>query len=402
MPVHVVVGAQWGDEGKGKIVDAFAEKSDLIVRYNGGANAGHTLIEDGKTVVLHLLPVGIMRSFKKNVVGPYMVIDPEVASKELAIANAHQSEVFLDPRAAVVLPIHGMLDGGREGAAGVGAIGTTKRGIGPCYEDYVSRRGLRLGNLVSRDAIRAELTRGRYYEERLALAAFYGFNPPSLDETVEWAALFIDAIKPRLRDTVQMVREAVAANKHVLFEGAQGVNLDIVHGTRPYQTSSFCGAGGVSASFGLSRFDRVTGIAKAYATRVGGGLFPSEMNEADDELLRRAGGEYGATTGRSRRCGWLDLPVLRESCDAGGIDELVINKVDILGETFEEFQVCVEEGKYVKLPGWGKDVQLSCIHRRDKLPIGARTLFDLIEHHVRPVVGIGTGPRRDDVIWKRD
>jgi adenylosuccinate synthase len=404
MPVQVVVGAQWGDEGKGKIVHSLAVEHDLIVRFNGGANAGHTLIgEEGERIVLHLLPVGILRPFKKNLVGPYMVCDPEVLVKELAIADEHKSEVFLDPRAAVVLPIHKLLDGGREGAAGGDAIGTTKRGIGPCYEDYVSRRGLRLGNLSDRDEIRKELVRGRYYEERAAVADFHGVVAPSLDETVEWAASFSGRIVPHVRDTVRMVREAVSANKHVLFEGAQGVNLDIVHGTRPYQTSSFCGAGGVSASFGLTHFDRVIGVAKAYATRVGGGPFPSEMCEADDERLRQAGNERGATTGRNRRCGWLDLPLLRASCDAGGITHLVINKADVLGATFEHFQVCVEDGKYMMLPGWGTDVYFPNIRTRDKLPVGARTLFNLVECHTgRPVVGIGTGPRCEDIIWKRD
>ncbi|MCC6564108.1 adenylosuccinate synthetase, partial [Candidatus Uhrbacteria bacterium] len=355
-------------------------------------------------VVLHLLPVGIVTRFKRNLVGPYMVCDPGVLVKELAIADAYKSEVFLDPRAAVVLPIHKLLDGGREDASGNGAIGTTKKGIGPCYEDYVSRRGLRLGNLTDADAIRAELERGRYYEEKLALAAFHKIEGvPSLDETVAWAASFIRAVQPRLADTVEMARQAATAGKCVIFEGAQGVNLDIVAGMRPYQTSSFCGAGGVSASFGITRFDRVTGVAKAYATRVGGGPFPSEMCEADDETLRQAGSEFGATTGRSRRCGWLDLPLLRASCDAGGITELVINKVDVLGKAFAEFQVCVRDGKYVKLPGWGDDVHFRNLRLYKHLPVGAQILFDLIEKYTdRPVVGIGTGPASHDIIWERD
>lgn len=404
MPAQVVVGAQWGDEGKGKIVHALSGHHEYIVRFNGGSNAGHTLVTDEGKQVIHLLPVGIIERFKKNVIGPQMVCCLEKLVDELKIADANKSEVFLDRRASIVLPIHKMLDGAREGSSGDQAIGTTKRGIGPCYEDYASRRGLRLGDLESKDKIVAELKRGRYYEEKLALAYFYDLSDvPKFDEVVEWVAQFSKRLTPHLTDTIALAHEALRLKKPVLFEGAQGVNLDIVHGSRPYQTSSSCGAGAVTTSFGLFNFERVIGVAKAYATRVGGGELPSEMSDEDADRLRNAGGEFGATTGRNRRCGWLNLPLLRESCDVGGVTHLVINKVDVLGTTFDHFRVYVRDDKYAMLPGWSKDDRIKDIRVRENLPHGARMLFDLIEKHTdRPVIGIGTGPRREDILWKRD
>ncbi len=402
MPVQVVVGAQWGDEGKGKTVDSLASKERMmVVRYNGGGNAGHTIHDDyGQKHVVRLLPCGILHHGKTNIVGPYMVCDPDVIVAELKIAK---SDVFLDHRAAIVLPMHKLLDGAREASCGDGAIGTTKRGIGPCYEDLVARRAVRLGHLRSEDDLKAVLTKGRYYQERLSTLRFHKAKAPSLDQTIAWLMSFRDALYPLVRDTVEMVHEAVRRDQHVLFEGAQGIEIDVNFGEQPYQTSSPCGAGGVAMSFGVFNFKRVIGVAKAYGTRVGGGELPTAMSTKEDKRLREAGSEVGATTGRNRRCAWLDLPRLKRACDVGGVTELVINKLDVLGKTFPEFRVCVGHApeEYVSIAGWKQEI--SSIPMRERLPTGARILLDLVESQTgRPVVGIGTGPRRQDVIWKRD
>lgn len=413
----VVVGAQWGDEGKGKIVDILAGHADAVIRYNGGANAGHTLIIDGEKVVLHLLPVGIVRQGRQNFVGPGTVCDPSVAVEELAIAKRCGSKVMLDVGAQIVLPIHKVIDGARERSSSGAAIGTTGRGIGPCYEDLASRRGLVLGDLAKgNDAVRQALERGRYYEERRAVAQLHGADSPSLDETVDWVMQFADVLTPHLGDT----RAALARmqpDKRLLFEGAQGMMLDIFQGARPYCTSSSCGRGAVSTTLGTHRFERVIGVSKAYATRVGGGPFPTEMSGDACDRLRERGGEYGATTGRPRRCGWLDLPALGYACRMGGITELVLTKLDVLSG-IDQVQVAISyslgrrpvglesltndvlfrvEPTMIGIEGWNDDLR-SCT--ASNLPGPVRHFIECVEKFTEvPVVGIGTGPDRNDIVW---
>ena len=407
----VVVGAQWGDEGKGKIVDVMAESADVVVRYAGGPNAGHTLVIGGEKIVLHQLPAGIVRPFKTCVVGPMVACDPQVLVDELRIADEVMrglkglADIWLDPRAPVILPIHKLIDAGREDSSGADKIGTTKRGIGPCYEDLFARRGVRLADLVDADRLRAKLTRSRYYEERCAVAALHGIKEiPSMDETIEWCLQFGSEIVPRLRDTVPLVHEHLTAGKHVLFEGAQSVLLDVLHGDQPNTTSSFCGANGVSASFNLFHFDRIVGVTKAYTTRVGSGPFPTELLDEVGATLRQIGQERGATTGRDRRTGWLDLPALKHAVKSSGIRELVVTKLDVLGQ-FPEFKVCVEHAPkpvYVSLPGWKQTAEedISHCHVREKLPIGAKLLLDMIERFTGiPVSAIGTGADRTSKIF---
>lgn len=415
----VVIGAQWGDEGKGKVVDAIAEHSDAVVRYGGGANAGHTLVIDGKKTVLHLLPSGITRPRLLNIVGPYVVCDPQILLDELRISRDCDSSVQLDRHAPVVLPLHKQLDEAREKRSGKSAIGTTLRGIGPCYEDFVARRGLTLGDLVSpADTVRNALLARNFYEERSALLTHYGVKPMAMDELLAWCATF-GPLTEHLGDTRATVKELMSAKASVLFEGAQGVMLDVIHG-RPFCTSSICSSAGMSASMGVYRPDRVIGMAKAYLTRVGGGPFPTELEGGLEIALRERGNEFGSTTGRPRRVGFLDLPALSFACRMGGVTELVITKLDVL-TGLDGINICTEyltkhgravhpqetlttsvlenvTGQYMKMPTWNEPLG-ACTSLRD-LPKNALHYIEFIQSHIGiPIVGIGVGPERDAIIW---
>ena len=338
----VVLGAQWGDEGKGAVIDYLAGLADVVYRFNGGANAGHTIVVDGKKEVLHLLPSGIIRPGVMNLVGPGVVCDPAVLVEELAIAARYGSRVMLDPSAIVVTPLHKLLDAVREEHSGAHAIGTTKRGIGPAYEDLVARRGVRLGDLASREAIVAAFNRGGYLAEKRALLNALGVaDVPTCDELVAWAEGY-RALTQYFGDTRAYLAEAVASGKRVLGEGAQGIMLDVLHGSQPYTTSSGCTLGALSAAMGIYRFDAVIGVAKAYATRVGAGPFPTCLTTVEGEELRRRGNEYGATTGRPRACGWIDLPALSYACRVGGVTHLILTKLDILSDFPTDIAVCSE------------------------------------------------------------
>ncbi len=417
---HIVIGAQWGDEGKGKIVDVLASEADAVIRFNGGANAGHTLEIGGTKTVLHLLPVGIVRRGTTNIVGPYVVCDPEVLVTELEIAKASGANVVLDRRAPLVLPIHKQIDAGREQASGAGKIGTTGRGIGPCYEDFTSRRGPTLGDLTDCERFITALAQRGYYAERMAVAAHYGLTPMTVNETVDWAMRFSARIVPHLGDAVQEAAELQQQRLNLLFEGAQGIMLDLVHGGRPYCTSSFCGSGAVAATMGVHSFDRVVGVAKAYVTRVGGGPFPTELTDKTGDLLREKGREFGATTGRPRRCGWLDLAALRYACRVGGVTELVLTKLDILSG-LSEIKVCTGyqlDGNtidplttltadllscaapiYEILPVWNEDLRK--YEGFWQLPPPVLRYIRYIEKTLDiPVAGVGVGPEREQMIWK--
>jgi adenylosuccinate synthase len=413
----VVCGLQWGDEGKGKMVDLLAENVNAVVRFNGGNNAGHTLVVDGQKYVTHTLPSGIVRNGQANLVGPGVVCDPEVIIKELKIAAVHGSDVWLDRSAPVILPIHRAIDAGREAAAGSGKIGTTKKGIGPVYEDFWSRRGLKLGDMVSEQRIVERLRRGRYYDERLAVARFLGVEAMSFDETVAWCLQYSGVFKLLLADTRAIVRDMMSMGDRVLFEGAQGIMLDTVHGSQPYTTSSCCTAAGVSATFGVYEFERVIGIAKAYATRVGAGPFPTELECEVGGALREKGGEYGATTGRPRRCGWGDWVAACYAARVGGIREMVVTKVDVLSG-FERVRACtsyVFEDKeidksdtlttrvledslvgYTSFPGWNEDIT-GCESIQD-LPGEVGEYIRRMSSFVGlPVSAVSVGPERNQV-----
>lgn len=418
----VVLGAQWGDEGKGKIVDVLAGQAHGVVRFQGGANAGHTLWVNGEKTVVHNLPSGIVRKGVFNFVGPYVLCDPGVIVEELSIANDVGSLVMLDTRAPVVLSIHKALDKARERASGADAIGTTGRGIGPCYEDWTARRGVTLGDLVSADRVRKALRERHCFDERAALIALHGGEPPTFDETVDEIMKYAEHIVPHLVDVTAHLHELHQKGATLIFEGAQGVMLDVLHG-RPYCTSSFCTPGAISACFGIHRFDRVIGVTKAYATRVGAGPFPSERDDNMLTWLREHGQEYGATTGRPRRCGVLDLPALQFACRMAGITELVVTKLDVLTHMStvhavaayffgRDCEKCISSGTTLTaellsqvaaaerfVEGWDYLDQTATSF--DQLPETTKTFLRLIEERTSvPVTGVSLSPERNAMVWR--
>ncbi len=419
-----ILGAQWGDEGKGKLTDELSEEAHLAVRFNGGANAGHTIRVRDRKVVTHLLPSGIMRKGVRNLVGPGVLCDLDVAHTEITtIADPCGAEVLLDRSAPVVSLIHRWFDAARE--AGGNGIGTTKRGIGPACEDLASRRGsVRLGDLTDVDRVRRVLTDGNYYTEKRAAARAYSANGevpdsfPSLEAVVEDIMRHAGTVIPRLCDGRAVVWEADLANRKILFEGAQGILLDLYAGSAPHTTSSLCTKAGIAATFGIDKLGAVIGVTKAYATRVGEGPFPTEVTGDVAHRLREAGNEYGATTGRPRRCGWLDLTALRHAVRMGGITHLAVTKLDTLS-IFDELPVGTSytfKGKalgpyetltpkvqreavvsYARHPGW-KDAHLSPHRRIEDLPEAAQSYLMRIKTTTGcPILAVGVGPERDEL-----
>ncbi len=415
-----LVGAQWGDEGKGKVVDLMTAHVDLVARFGGGSNAGHTIYVKGEKYVTHILPSGIVRRGVTNLVGPGVVINLGALRTELEIVNACQSQVYLDRSAAVVHRLHLWLDEAREAAAKDQNLGTTKRGIGPAYEDLASRRTVKLGDLLNADRVRKALTERSYYEEKRAAATAYPdmlHTFPALDDVIDDLTMYQRDVRDLLDDTRERIALAQIEQKRILFEGAQGVMLDIFQGSQPYTTSSGCTHGAVGATFGVYDSVAVIGVAKAYATRVGPGPFPTELHDETGERLQRLGHEFGSTTGRPRRCGWLDLAALKYAVRIGGITHLVITKLDILsvfdtikvctGYTFESRPVRDNETltnrvlseavpNYVELPGWNEPID----EVRDvvDLPYQAERLIDLIERETeRRVIAIGVGQERNQI-----
>ena len=422
MSALVVVGAQWGDEGKGKVVDLYAPYADLVVRYAGGANAGHTLVVGGEKQILHLIPSGILHEQTKCIVGQGTVIDPAVLLKEIEALNERgvrtQGRLLVGQRAHVVLPHHKLIDELREKKSN-GAIGTTKRGIGPCYEDKVARRGVRMGDLLDAERLRGKLEAN--LECWRPVAEDLGGTLPTTDEIAKQYVELGEALLTYIGDTVAVVRASVQADQKILLEGAQGTMLDIDNGTYPFVTSSNAVAGGACAGAGIgpTHIRRAIGIAKAYTTRVGGGPFPTELENETGQRLRDAGAEYGSTTGRPRRCGWLDLVALRHAVAVNGLDELAITKLDVL-TALPELQVCVAyelDGErltyppyerveavqpiYETLEGWNED--LSSCRTRDDLPSAAQQYLSRIEEEVGCRVGVvSVGPDRADTADVRD
>jgi adenylosuccinate synthase len=417
MTAVVIVGAQWGDEGKGKIVDIFTEHADMVVRYGGGPNAGHTLVVGNDKLIVRLIPSGILRPDVTCVLGQGMVIDPHSLVTELdeveRRGHAHVRQLRVSDRAHAILPYHVLVDGLRE--QGKGAIGTTKRGVGPCYEDKVARRGVVLG--AFRDLARAEKLVVTALEGWRPTIEALGGKPPSVDEVMERLRPLAARIAPMLVDASLLVANAVDAKKKVLFEGAQGTLLDIDHGTYPYVTSSSATSGGACTGTGVgpTRIDAVIGLCKAYCTRVGGGPFPTELNDATGERLRKVGDEFGSVTGRPRRTGWLDLPALKYAARVNGLDGIALTKLDVL-TGHDEINVCVAydtpHGRTTEFPfddlaeakpvyrafkGWKEE--LAKARSMLDLPQAARDYVKFIEDesHV-PIILVSVGYRRDETI----
>lgn len=418
MPAIVIVGAQWGDEGKGKVVDYLAGSFDYSARYGGGHNAGHTVIFDGHRFILQLIPCGILRPGKRAVIGSGVVVDPAALVAEvdtLAKAGIDVSgRLFVSNRAHVIFPYHRQIERAAEAARGAAKIGTTSRGIGPSYEDKMARRGLRICDLMDRDAFPAKLADALKEKDTISRAAF---GQPL--ETAGLAAQYAE-LAERLRgyvaDTSALLNAALSDGRSLLLEAAQGTMLDIDHGTYPYVTSSSCTAGGACTGLGIApqRITGVVGVTKAYTTRVGGGPFPTEMPDLEAKELRARGNEYGAVTGRPRRCGWLDLVMLRYAVVLNGIDSLVVTKLDVF-DTQAEIQVCtgyrykgtpirgmpaeVEmfehiTPEYKTLRGWCAPT--SSLHDGPGLPPAASDYLKFISDQLQVEIGmISTGPERD-------
>ena len=420
MAVVVIVGAQWGDEGKGKVVDLYTEHADVVARYGGGANAGHTLVVDGKKLVTHLIPSGVLRAGKCCIIGDGMVVDPQTLIEEIDGVKergllADDRDLVVGRRAHVILAYHRDIDALREGRAG--AIGTTKRGIGPAYEDKVARRGIRIGDLLAPARLAAlvaqNLDEVNPYIERL------GGKPHEATPIVEAALRHGERLARYVGDAGRVVADAIRRGRGVLFEGAQGALLDVDHGTYPFVTSSSTLAGGACTGLGVGPtvIDKVIGISKAYATRVGSGPFPTELHGAEGERLREAGGEYGATTGRPRRCGWLDIPALRLAIRTNGMSGLALTKLDVLtgvrpikvcvayrvgGELADELPLELAdleraEPVYEMFEGWSEDTR--GVRDLTELPAQARRYLARIEDLLGiPFYLVSVGPNRAETI----
>ena len=421
MPNTVLIGAQWGDEGKGKIIDVLTEKVDWVVRYQGGNNAGHTVEIGDQKYVLHLVPSGILHAGKQCVIGNGLVVDPVALMKEIQGVVSRgidpAGRFFISDRAHVVLPYHKLIDEYREKKPATGSmIGTTKRGIGPTYGDKASRTGLRMGDLI--DPSCEQLLRDRIAANNRILAAL---DAPQVnaDETVAATMAAVEYLRPYIKDTIPMLHGALKAGQSILFEGAQGTMLDIDYGTYPFVTSSSATSGGACTGSGVPphKIDRVLGIIKAYTTRVGEGPFPTELTDATGEAIRKAGNEFGATTGRPRRCGWFDAVVARYSAMVNGIDSWAVTKLDVLDE-FETIRVCVAyecDGQrldtvpanvrvlercrpvYEDVPGWKCSTNQAT--RWDELPGKAKDYLRYLEKITGVKMSIlSVGPRRDSTL----
>ncbi len=425
MPATVIVGAQWGDEGKGKIVDLLAQHADLVCRYQGGPNAGHTIIVDGETFKLRAMPSGIL-SGKECVIGGGCVVDPEVLLEELdglaARGVGTEGLVHLSGNAHLIMPWHVAIDRASERRLGRLQIGTTRRGIGPAYADKAARLGIRVQDLLDPKILRQKIEVA-LAEKNVWLERVYGVEPLDLDEVAARLEGLAQRLRPYVADTSLLVDRALDDHRFVLFEGAQGTLLDLDHGTYPFVTSSNPVAAYAAVAFGIgpNRIDAVVGVSKAYVTRVGEGPFPTEIEGPNQERVRELGGEFGTVTGRERRCGWLDLVALRYAVRLNGITSLALTKLDVLS-AFEELPVCVayrlRDGSetrdfpahqsdfhhaapvYETLAGWAEP--LDDVGSVDELPAAARAYVDFVERELKVEVSlIGTGAERERVLSPR-
>jgi adenylosuccinate synthase len=420
----VIVGAQFGDEGKGKMTDYLARRADCVVRYQGGNNAGHTVVIGGREFRLHLIPSGIFYPEKVCVIGNGMVIDPEVLFQEMDVLlnqGLKLARLYISDRAHLLLPYHLRLDEAEENYRGADLIGTTRRGIGPAYTDKVARVGFRIGELMEPgwEKRLESLT----LEKSRILKQVYNSKGCEPEQVIDWVRSYTERLRPLLMDTSLVLAGLAAQGKHILFEGAQGTMLDIDHGTYPFVTSSSPTAGGActGAGVGPTAINRVLGVCKAYLTRVGEGLFPTELDGPEGDEIRSRGREFGTTTGRARRCGWIDLVMLRYAARVNGLDGLLITKLDVL-DSFPTIRLCNAytcnggmirefpssqqllqscEPVYEDLEGWQQDT--SGVRRYEDLPIAARRFIERIgEVAGLPVMAISVGPDREQTIMLQE
>ena len=414
----VVLGAQWGDEGKGKIVDVLSGNFAVVARYAGGHNAGHTVIIHGQKFILQLVPCGVLRPDCQAVIGNGVVLDPMAFLSEVdkleKLGVDVRGQLFVSNRAQVILPYHRMIELASESAPGRQKIGTTSRGIGPAYEDKMHRSGLRVVDLLNTKILKSHIENACHEKNAIAHALF-GSEPIDPAKMYEDYAAAAERIRPFVTDTAVLLNDAIRAGKSVMFEGAQGTMLDIDHGTYPFVTSSSATAGGavIGTGVGPTNIGTVIGVTKAYVTRVGEGPFPTELNNEAGELLRKRGAEFGAVTGRPRRCGWLDLPLLRYSNRINGTEWLVVTKMDVL-DAFDEIPVCTSyridgkttdvipadvhgleliEPQYTTLKGWKTSTE--GIQTFDELPQAAKEYLRFLEKESGAKIGmVSTGPDR--------
>lgn len=421
----IVLGSQWGDEGKGKIVDLFSPKFDFVARYQGGHNAGHTVLVGDRKFVLKLIPSGVLHPGIRIVIGNGVVIDPAALMDEIGMLERAgidvRSQIAISNRAHVIFPFHRMVERISENREDRVAIGTTQRGIGPCYEDKIARRGIRMADLLDPE-IFDTLYRFLSQDKYIYAEAFNIKEEIRFEEIRESYKQFGQKIGPLICDTAQLLNDAIRAGKRVLFEGAQGTMLDIDHGTYPFVTSSSAAAGGACTGTGVAptKIHGIIGVSKAYITRVGGGPFPSEDLGAAGDQIRKSGNEFGSVTGRPRRCGWFDVPLLRYTANVNGFDTLIVTKLDVL-DNLPEIKVCVayESGGqkvgnmpatnallakvqpiYETLPGWLGST--AGITHYDQLPAAAKSYIDFLERQTGVEVGcVSTGPERNQTIVRK-
>lgn len=422
MAAFIVLGAQWGDEGKGKMTDYLAEKAEVVVRFQGGNNAGHTVIVGDKEYKLHLIPSGILYDDKLNVIGNGVVIDPKALFDEINYleelgVKVTPNKLIISDRAQVIMPYHRILDGLKEKARGKDDIGTTGKGIGPCYTDKVERSGIRVCDLINKEVFERKLKQN--IEDKNAIISLYGGETLDFNAVYSEYLAYAERMKPFVTDISVRIYKEIKDNKNVLFEGAQGSLLDIDYGTYPYVTSSNTIAGGVctGAGIGPTVITGAVGIAKAYTTRVGKGPFPTELEDEMGEYLREKGHEYGVTTGRARRCGWLDLIILKSTARISGLTSFVVTKIDTLAG-IEKIKVCTGykfEGKvidyfpasledlakcepiYEELDGWDDSIQNATSY--EELPENAKKYLKKIEEFTGTKVSIvSVGPKRNQTI----
>jgi adenylosuccinate synthase len=423
MPGVAVVGAQWGDEGKGKVTDLLAEQADLVIRFQGGNNAGHTIVRDSEVYKFHLVPSGILYPGKCCAIGNGVVVDPKVLTEEIEALRRRRVDISglrISANAHLIMPYHLLLDHAGEAKLGKLQIGTTRRGIGPCYADKAARLGIRMQDLLDEKILKQKIY-AAMEPKRLMLRPFAKDPALDLHTMTEDYRTFGHRLEPYIADTAPIAWKVLDEGGLVVYEGAQGTMLDIDHGTYPFVTSSnpVAGAACVGAGVGPKDIGEVWGVAKAYATRVGAGPFPTELHDDTGERIREAGAEFGTTTGRSRRTGWLDLVALRYAVRVNGLTGLVITKLDVLtgidplhvavrylgpeGATFDSFpyhQSILHKatGELVELPGWDED--LSGARSVDELPPNAQSYLEFVSDFLGiPVVMIGVGPGREEMIW---
>ncbi|GAB3679183.1 adenylosuccinate synthase [Salinisphaera aquimarina] len=422
----IVIGSQWGDEGKGKIVDLLTDRTRHVVRFQGGHNAGHTLVINGEKTVLHLIPSGILHDGVTCHIGNGVVLAPGALLEEMAMLEARgvpvRSRLRISPACPLILPSHIALDKAREAARGNNPIGTTGRGIGPAYEDKVARRAVRVGDLFRRELLAAKLGEALDYHN-FVLKNYFGVAPVDFQATLDDCLAQAEEIAPMVADVAELLRQAYVADESILFEGAQGALLDVDHGTYPFVTSSNTTAGGAATGTGVgpTYFDYVLGVVKAYTTRVGSGPFPTELDDHYGRHLASKGAEFGATTGRARRCGWFDAVGLRRAAFNNSLSGLCITKLDVL-DGLDAIQLCTGyrcdnetitvpplgaealsrcEPVYEEMPGWSESTV--GVRTYEDLPQAARNYLDrLAEITGTPIDIVSTGPDRADTIFLRD